>query len=415
MPNLAGIEHNPPLYNSGIGLYLHVPFCETKCPYCDFNTYAGIEDQIPGYVDAVENELRDWGNLLSHPPVRTIFLGGGTPSYLPPDDIKSILTTIGQSYGIDERAEITMECNPGDVTPERAASWIDSGVNRISMGAQSFDDGLLKLLGRRHSAAEARTAFKTLRGAGFSNQSLDLMYGLPHQTLVQWTDSLDSTLELEPDHISLYGLQIEDGTPLQVDVAKGRYPVPDDDLAADMYEAAQSKLGENGFAQYEISNWSKAGMESQHNLIYWRNEPYLGVGPGAHSWLAGSRFANLKSPRRYVAILGKGASDAGERDPGEPDPVTAMRMPAGPVEQVDVTTPAIDVAETMMMGMRLNEGVSMARFKTRFKAKLSDVFPDEIERLLEIGLIEVTDDAVRLSDRGFLLGNEVFAEFIGDE
>ena len=407
MPDLAQMEHNPPLYNNGIGLYLHVPFCETKCPYCDFNTYSGIEDQIPGYVRAVENELRGWGNLLSRPPVRTIFLGGGTPSYLPADDIESILITIRQSYEVDDAAEITMECNPGDVTPERAASWIASGINRISMGAQSFDDGLLKLLGRRHTAVEARNAFQTLRGSGFLNQSLDLMYGLPHQSLEQWTDSLDTALALNPDHISLYGLQIEKGTPLAVDVETGRYPVPDDDLAADMYEEAQRMLAARGFAQYEISNWSKPGMESQHNLIYWRNEPFLGVGPGAHSWIAGQRFANLKSPRRYVAVV------ADEYGPADPDPVMAMRMPAGPVEQVDVTTPAIDVAETMMMGMRLNQGVGKSRFKERFGKNLGDVFPDEINRLLGIGLIEVTDDAVRLSERGRLLGNEVFAEFIG--
>ena len=409
MPDLAQIEHNPPAYSNGIGLYLHVPFCETKCPYCDFNTYSGIESQMPGYVRAVENELRGWGNLLSRPPVRTIFLGGGTPSYLPVDDIESILTTIRQSYEVDGLAEITMECNPGDVTPERAASWLGSGINRISMGAQSFDDGLLKLLGRRHTASEARNAFRTLREAGFLNQSLDLMYGLPHQSLEQWTDSLDTALALDPDHISLYGLQIEEGTPLAVDVAAGRYPVPDDDLAADMYEEAQRRLAAKGLAQYEISNWSEPGMESQHNLIYWRNEPYLGVGPGAHSWLAGQRFWNLKSPRRYVAVVADDYRLSGS------DPVMAMRMPAGPVEQVDVTTPAIDVAETMMMGMRLNEGVAVSRFKQRFGTSLGDVFPDEISRLLGIGLIEVTAEAVRLSERGRLLGNEVFAEFIGDE
>jgi len=272
----------------------------------------------------------------------------------------------------------------------------------------------LKLLGRRHTATEARVAFKTLREAGFSNQSLDLMYGLPHQTLKQWADSLDTTLELKPEHISLYGLQIENGTPFQVDVAKGRYPVPDDDLAADMYEEAQRRLNAYGFAQYEISNWSKAGMESQHNLIYWRNEPYLGVGPGAHSWLAGSRFANLKSPRRYASILSEGAKFGGEGGPGDDNPVTAMRLPLGPVEMVDTTTPGVDVAETMMMGMRLSEGVSMSRFTGRFGAQLGDVFTDEISRLLDIGLIEITGESIRLSKRGFLLGNEVFAEFIGD-
>ncbi len=418
MSDLTRIKHNPPLYESGIGLYLHVPFCETKCPYCDFNTYAGIEDQMAGYVSALKNELNGWGNLLSRPPVRTIFLGGGTPSYLPANDIESILSTVRQSYEVDDLAEITMECNPDDVTPEKAARWIESGVNRISMGVQSFDDELLKLLGRRHTADEARSAFRTLREAGFVNQSLDLMYGLPHQSREQWTASMVAALELDPDHVSLYGLQIEKGTPLQVDVSAGRYPVPDDDLAADMYEEAQRRLAEKGFAQYEISNWAKPGMESQHNLIYWHNEPYLGVGPGAHSWIAGQRFSNLKSPRRYVSLM----ADAKVADvkideyrPSDPDPVAAMHMPAGPVEQVDATTPAIDVAETMMMGMRLNEGVSMSRFKKRFGMALGDVFPNEISKLQGMGLVETTDTALRLTERGRLLGNEVFAEFIGDE
>lgn len=408
MPNLAQIEHNPPTYRRGIGLYLHVPFCQTKCPYCDFNTYAGIEDQISGYARSLKNEIQGWGNLLSHPPVRTIFLGGGTPSYLPTSDLDDIHQTIRSSFGVEPDAEITMECNPGDVTAEKAANWLASGVNRISMGVQSFDDGLLSLLGRRHTAFEAKQAFKTLRSAGFLNQSIDLIYGLPYQTQEQWSHTLDEVVALEPEHISLYSLQIEKGTPLAVDVATGRYPIPDDDLAADMYEEAQRRLALNGFAQYEISNWTKPGMESRHNLIYWLNEPYLGVGPGAHSWLAGQRFANLKSPRRYVTVVGSNYEIVG------PDPVATMHSPAGPVEQVDVTTPAIDVAETMMMGMRLNRGVTHQRFEERFGVDVRDVFPQEVERLRTLGLVDVTDTAIQLSERGRLLGNEVFAEFIGD-
>lgn len=408
MPNLAKIVHNPPTYKDGIGLYIHVPFCQTKCPYCDFNTYAGIEDQMSGYVRSLKDELTGWGNLLGHPPVRTVFMGGGTPSYLPTSDLEEIQSTIRSAFRVEPSAENTMECNPGDVNAEKAANWLASGVNRISMGVQSFDDGLLTLLGRRHTAMEAKQAFSTLREAGFVNQSIDLIYGLPYQSAEQWSDTLDQAIALEPEHISLYSLQIEQGTPLAVDVATGRYPIPDDDLAADMYEEAQNRLGENGFSQYEISNWSKPRMESQHNLIYWLNEPYLGVGPGAHSWLAGQRFANLRSPRRYVTVVGSDYAPIG------PDPVATMTSPAGPVEQVDVTTPAIDVAETMMMGMRLNEGVTHSRFEKRFGASVKTIFPKEVARLLDLGLIEITDDAVLLSERGRLLGNEVFAEFIGD-
>jgi oxygen-independent coproporphyrinogen III oxidase len=408
MPNLANIVHNPPTYSDGIGLYLHVPFCQAKCPYCDFNTYAGIEDQIPSYVESLQNELRAWADLLGRPSVRTVFLGGGTPSYLPSKDIKEIQSTINGEFHVADSAEITMECNPGDVTPEKAAVWLEAGINRISMGVQSFDDGLLSLLGRRHTALEAKQAFGTLREAGFVNQSIDLIYGLPYQSVEQWSHTLKESIALEPDHISLYGLQIEQGTPLAVDVKTGRYPIPDDDLAADMYEEAQRSLAAAGFTQYEISNWAKEGQESRHNLIYWMNEPYLGVGPGAHSWLAGQRFANLKSPRRYVTVVGEDYPQIG------PDPVATMHTPSGPVEQTDITTPAIDVAETMMMGMRLNEGVSLKRFEDRFGRKLGSVFPEELRRLIDLGLIDVTHEAVMLSERGRLLGNEVFAEFIGE-
>ena len=408
MPNLSGIAHNPPTFDEGIGLYLHVPFCQMKCPYCDFNTYAGIEDQMAGYVETLIRELTGWGEVLGHPPVRTIFFGGGTPSYHPPKDLEKIHIAIQTAFEVEDDAEITMECNPGDVTHDRATKWLSTGVNRISMGVQSFDDELLSLLGRRHTAKEAKDAFNALRSAGFTNQSVDLIYGLPYQTAQQWSDTLSEAIALEPEHISLYSLQIEQGTPLAVDVESGKYPLPDDDLAADMYEEAQRALGENGFDQYEISNWAELGMESRHNLIYWRNEPYLGVGPGAHSWLDGKRFANLRSPRRYTAVVGSNYDRQIE------DPVAAMSLPRGPVEQVDVTTPVVDLAETMMMGMRLNSGVSRDRFVSRFGKSFENTFPDEIDRLSSLGLIDLTDEALLLSDHGRLLGNEVFAEFIGD-
>ena len=409
MPNLAQIKHNPPSYEQGIGLYVHIPFCQTKCSYCDFNTYERIEDQIPNYVTALTNEIKAWSDLLSQPVVHTIFLGGGTPSYLPVDNIKHILSTIHSSYKVYESAEITLECNPGDITLERASGWSDAKVNRVSMGVQSFNDGLLALLGRRHTAHEAKQAFHTLRKAGFNNQSLDLIYGLPHQSASQWSDTLNEAVALGPDHISLYSLQIEEGTPLAVDVKKGRYPIPDDDLAAEMYEEAQHKLRANGFTQYEISNWAKPGMKSQHNIIYWLNEPYLGVGAGAHSWLEGQRFFNLKSPTRYVTAMDNNHKEINQ------DPIATMQTPFGPVEQVDVTTATIDIGETMMMGMRLNAGVSHKRFEKRFGTPLDKIFPKELNRLVALGLVEITAEGVRLTDKGRLLGNEVFAEFISEE
>ena len=406
MSDLSKISHNPPSYDCGIGLYVHVPFCQTKCTYCDFNTYAGIEDQISGYVTTLRNEITGWGKVLSTPPVRTIFLGGGTPSFLPAEELDAIHSSIRSVFSINNNAEITMECNPGDITVENAEKWLSTGVNRISMGVQTFNDQLLALLGRRHTALEAKQAFYKVRAAGFTNQSIDLIYGLPYQTFQQWSDTVKEAITLDPEHISIYSLQIEQGTPLAVDVESGKYPMPDDDLAADMYEEAQQSLNVSGYVQYEISNWAKPGMESKHNLIYWRNEPYLGVGPGAHSWVDARRFSNLKSPKRYTVAVQKSY----EYQPV--NPVEHMTFPLGPVEKIEITTPEIDVAETMMMGMRLNDGISHRRFRNRFGSEICEIFPEEINHLLDIGLIEITDQSVKLSDKGRLLGNEVFAEFI---
>jgi oxygen-independent coproporphyrinogen-3 oxidase len=413
----------PAIEQQSIGLYVHIPFCETKCPYCDFNTYSGIERLIPVYVDALCEELRRWAELFPSHASRTVFLGGGTPSYLPPGDLKRVMSALTGGFPLVADAEVTLEANPGDVTQERASGWLDAGFNRVSMGVQSFDDELLTLLGRRHTAAQAIDAFEVLRRAGFTNRSLDLIFGLPQQTLQQWIDSLERTLELSPNHVSLYGLQIETGTPLEAFVRSGKVPQPDDDLAADMYLAAREKLAEAGYRHYEISNWALPGMESQHNLIYWRNEPYLGVGPGAHSSMLKHRFANMKSPRWYVRSLGfevpaDGILSLAGSQPRRPDlpkstpgQIRAM-VAGGPVDFVEQTTPSLELAETMMMGMRLDTGVREADFRARFGKSLRDVFSREIDQMLAAGLIEEDADGIRLSFDGKLLGNEVFGVFV---
>jgi oxygen-independent coproporphyrinogen-3 oxidase len=406
-----------------IGLYVHIPFCETKCPYCDFNTYSGIERLIPVYVDALCEELRRWASLFPGHGARTVFFGGGTPSYLPSKDLEQVMSTLTVGFPLARGAEVTLEANPGDVTQERAAVWLEAGFTRVSMGVQSFDDGLLALLGRRHTAAQAVEAFSVLRAVGFENRSLDLIFGLPQQTMQQWQESLDQTLELGPSHVSLYGLQIEEGTPLEAFVRTGKIPLPDDDLAADMYLAAREKLAAAGFRHYEISNWALPGMESRHNLIYWRNEPYLGVGPGAHSSMLGHRFANIKSPRWYVRSLGfevpaDGLLNLAGSQPRRPDiPESTSgqirRMASGgPVDFVEETTPNLELAETMMMGMRLDTGVRESDFRARFGKSLRDVFSSEIDQMLQAGLIEEDAVGIKLSNNGKLLGNEVFGVFV---
>ena len=283
--------------DDGISLYVHVPFCLSKCPYCDFNTYQGIESQFGDFLAAVTGEIEAWARALGHPPVNTVFLGGGTPSYLPDGDVGRILDAITSAYPVRDGAEITAECNPNDLTAAKCAELRAAGINRISMGVQSMDNGLLAMLGRRHDAAEAVAALDTCRSAGFHNLNLDLMYGLPHQTLDQWRDTADRILAQSPEHISMYSLTLEDGTPLKRWVEQGRLPEPDPDLAADMYDLARSALGSAGYHHYEISNWCRPGLESRHNLAYWRNLQWLGVGRGR------IRRCARWSRRRWLPVL----------------------------------------------------------------------------------------------------------------
>ena len=389
-----------------ISLYIHIPFCETKCPYCDFNTYAGIESLIPEYVDALIKEARYWGDALSRhhsPAVSTVFFGGGTPSYVPPGDIARILDEVRSAFRLATAAEITLESNPGDIAAGRVEAWLKAGINRLSIGVQSLDDGLLQLLGRRHTAQEALDAHKAARNGGFASINLDLMYGLPYQTLDQWHATLEKALEDRPEHISMYSLTLEEGTPLEASVRQGKIPYPDPDLGADMYQLAM-KLGQDaGYNHYEISNWALPGRECLHNLTYWRNQPYLGIGPGAHSYLNGYRFSNLRSPRRYIQLAG-GLTSAKVHP--------AALQEYGLLDMVEAIDERLEMAETMMLGLRLSEGVSQGAFLSRFGAGLTETYGPQIDELLGLELLAWQKDSLVLTPRGMLLGNEVFQRFL---
>ena len=389
-----------------ISLYIHIPFCETKCPYCDFNTYAGIEPLIPEYVDALINEARFWGDSISRhhsPAVSTVFFGGGTPSYVPPGDIARILDEVRSAFHLATTAEVTLESNPGDIEAGRVEEWLKAGINRLSIGVQSLDDGLLQLLGRRHTAREALDAHRAARNSGLANINLDLMYGLPHQTLDQWRGTLEQALEDRPEHISMYSLTLEEGTPLEALVRQGKVPDPDPDLGADMYLLA-GKLGQDaGYHHYEISNWALPGRECLHNLTYWRNQPYLGIGPGAHSYLNGYRFSNLRSPRRYIQL--SGALTSAKLHP-------AGLQEYGMLDVFEVIDDRLEMAETMMLGLRLSEGISQAAFRRRFGAGLAETYGPQIDDLLGLELVGWQEDRLVLTPTGRLLGNEVFQRFL---
>ena len=395
--------------DESIALYLHIPFCLSKCPYCDFNTYEGIEPQMGGYVAALAKEVALWGHLLKRPRVTSIYFGGGTPSYIPPGSIDSTMAAVSEAFDVLPTAEISMEANPGDITPERVESWRSAGINRMSIGVQSFDDGLLVSLGRRHSAEEAAEAARVAKSHGFENFSLDLMFGLPNQTLDQWRHSLGRCIELGARHLSLYGLSLEPGTPLEADVRLGRTPLPDSDLGADMYTFAEDRLAAEGFDHYEISNWARPGCESVHNLAYWNLTPYLGLGAGAHSYVLGRRFSNIRSPRGFTRSLEE--QDAPEETGGHP--AETMRA-LGVVDEIEPSKRSTAIADAMMMGMRLERGVSHSGFERRFGVKLADGFGDAISEMSTAGLIVHDKAGVRLTRRGRLLGNEVFARFVED-
>ena len=396
-----------------ISLYVHIPFCETKCPYCDFNTYAAIEPLMPAYMAALQSEIAHWGRLLHRPQVHTIFFGGGTPSYLPAGDIVRTMTTIQAAFDVLAGAEVTLEANPGDFSAGKLEAYLDSSINRLSIGVQSFDDDILRTLGRRHNAADAANAYRQAAAAGFDNISIDLMYGLPQQSAVQWQDTLSRALDLAPPHISMYCLTLEGGTPMERWVEQGSIPEPDADLAADMYLQAQDEMRRAGYRHYEISNWAQDGKRSLHNLAYWRNEPYLGVGPGAHSYIGGYRFNALKSPREYIRRLQDMAQDATSAAAGNTaSPAMRATIDSVPVvDEIEHIDKDMEMAETMMMGLRLDEGIGVGAFEQRFGAPPSVFYANTLDELGTLGLIREQDGALRLTHRGRMLGNEVFSRF----
>ncbi|MGB4801460.1 MAG: radical SAM family heme chaperone HemW [Anaerolineae bacterium] len=382
-----------------LSLYLHIPFCARKCPYCDFNTYAGLQALFEPLSVALAREISAAGAIRGRPPVHTIFLGGGTPTVLSAGQLARVLDACHQAFTILPGAEITSEANPGTVDRARFADLRSLGVNRLSMGVQSFAADELAFLGRIHSADEAETAFAHARAAGFDNINLDFIFGLPQQQPATWQSTLQRGLALAPEHLSLYSLIVEEGTPLAAWVASGRVPAPDEDLAADLYEMAQAHLAAAGYQQYEISNWARrhpagGSFQSQHNLTYWRNADYLGFGPGAFSGEQGRRWSNLRSPAEYIR-----RSDAGQ-------PL---------LDSEEQATPALAMGETMMVGLRLlEEGVNRAAFQARFGREVSEIYPDILTELAAAGMIEVTPTCVRLTPAAVLIGNRVFARFLPD-
>ncbi len=382
-----------------VSLYLHIPFCHTRCHYCDFNTYAGILPLREPYVRALITEVGLAGQLAQRAGgmprrSRTIFFGGGTPSLLSVEQITRILNACRTAFAVDEEAEITLEANPGTLSKEQLAGIRAAGVNRLSMGAQSFDAELLKVLGRIHTPKEITQAVRNARAAGFTSINVDFMFGLPGQTMRHWRETLDQALALRPEHLSLYSLIIEEGTPFYTWVHEGRITPGDEDLCADMYEYADERLQAAGYVNYEISNWSLPGHASRHNMTYWQNLPYIGMGAGAYSSFGGRRFSNVREPLEYIRLL------------------KAQQHPEVESETIGRTQA---MSETAFLALRTAQGLHLTTFEQRFAESFTQFVGDRLHLVEEAGLLEQEDGWLRLSKRGRLLGNEVFLRLLPEE
>jgi oxygen-independent coproporphyrinogen-3 oxidase len=381
-------------------LYLHIPFCHTRCHYCDFNTYAGILPLREPYVRALLTEIELAGEQARHPDgrkrrVRTIFFGGGTPSLLTVEQMQRLLNACRTAFAIDADAEITMEANPGTLNEGQLAGLRAAGINRLSMGAQSFDAQLLKTLGRIHTPEEIDQAVSAARAAGFTSINIDFMFGLPGQTMRHWQETLTHALELHPEHFSLYSLIVEEGTNFFTWVHEGRLTPGDEDLCADMYEYADEHLRQAGYYNYEISNWSQPGYHSKHNLTYWQNLPYIGMGAGASSFFGQRRYKIETDPNTYIKRLKTHQIPVIESE----------------IEEVSRTQ---EMTETAFLALRTMMGLHLPTFEQRFGEPFAQFVGNRLHIVNDAGLLEWNDGWLRLSERGRLLGNEVFVRLLPD-
>jgi oxygen-independent coproporphyrinogen-3 oxidase len=373
-------------------LYVHVPFCRAKCRYCDFHSdpIANCPDALDRYVEAIARELTSNADCLCA-PLRSIFIGGGTPTALGPRRLRELLETLRPLAGPD--TEFSVEANPGTVDGEIVSALSDSGVNRVSLGVQSFDAAELAVLGRIHSAAQAGDAVACLRRAGIHNLGLDLIYGVPGQTMTSWQASLGRALELAPRHMSCYALSFETGTPMYEDLLAGRVAEMDESLQRELYYAAIEKLTAAGMEHYEISNFAHPGFVCRHNLTYWHNESYLGLGPAAASFVKGIRRTNLPDTRDYLSkIFGNQA------------PSSSSESLAGRAA----------MAETLMLGLRLSQGVDISGFKSRFGRTPAEMFPKSINMYLKIGALFATDTHLRITSENLFVSDTILAAILSE-
>ena len=376
---------------NSIGIYIHIPFCKAKCFYCDFNSFACRDDLVPAYFSALKKEIALYSEKLKGYNIKSVFIGGGTPSSVDAQYIYEVVNLLYKELDIDKEAEISIETNPGTLTEEKLKSYKALGINRLSMGLQAWQDSILESLGRIHTAKEFEQNFKMARRIGFDNINVDLIFGIPGQTLEDWRHTLEKVTSLEPEHLSCYSLKIEEGTVFGDRFERGELVPLDDNIDREMYNFCKDFLFQKGYKHYEISNFAKEGYRCRHNLIYWKAEEYVGLGAGAHSFFESTRFNNVYDPESYIDYI-KNGKEVSEN-----------------FEYIDSKE---SMGEFMILGLRLIDGISMEDFKTRFNEEIGNVYGSQIDKMVKKGLLIVKDGRVVLSSSGLDYANQVFMEFI---
>lgn len=381
----------------GLGLYAHIPFCRAKCRYCNFVSFTAGEEEMASYLKDLKREGKIYARHIRNLPryrtlsLGSLYLGGGTPTCLTGGQLFDLLHFLREEFPLNKNAEITVEGNPGTLDPEKLKILIEAGCSRLSLGVQSFLDRDLKVLGRIHTAGDVYNTYESARRAGFKNISLDLMYGLPGQSLKQWKENLRQLVSLEPEHISLYQLNLEQGTPFYELYSRGQLTEFNNETAYEMYRETMEFLGSRGYLHYEISNFARPGRESRHNRLYWQNEEYIGLGLGASGYLEEVRYTNLAEFPSYRESLDRGMRPVGETE--------------------HITGPLL-LSEAMFLGLRLLEGINKAEFFQRYHVQVGEVYGKTIARLKKKGFLRESETHLALSREGLFIANEVFAEFV---
>lgn len=382
--------------NNEIGVYIHIPFCISKCFYCDFASFAKKEDLIEQYVFALCNEILKNAEILSQYKITTIYIGGGTPSYIDEKYIKQMLDTLMLFINKEELKEVTIELNPNSVTREKLLTYKEAGVNRLSIGLQSTYDDILKKIGRVHKIEDFENTLNLANEVGFNNISLDLIYPLPDLNLERFKASVDYVLSLKDNnikHISIYNLEVHENTKLAFLLNEGYVTLVDEDEEYEMYKYLKDTFEKNGYHRYEISNYSLTGYESKHNLRYWNQELYLGFGSGASSFFGGARYSNVKNIEEYINCIDNDKSVIEDDSYEELDLLAIMK-------------------EYVMLSLRKIDGLNITKFKTKYKKDITDIFGQEIKELIDNGLIEKAENSIKLTNRGLEVANLVWEKFV---